>query len=130
MSYDLNKNFLIIYLYFFNVFRKIVLTVILIRAGLGFDFVVLRKLFFFVLRLVFVFCLVECLIVGVVFYFLMGLFWVWVFLLGWVDFIMLLMLIGLYGFNNYLEWLVYVVMEWNNLFLFICVMKLCLLWIV
>lgn len=126
----MNMSSLIIYSYSFNVFRKIALTVILIRAGLGLDPVALRKLSFSVLRLAFAPCLVECLTVGVASHFLMGLPWVWAFLLGWVDSIMLPMLTGLHGSNNYLEWLVHAVMEWNNLFLLICAMKLCLLWTV
>lgn len=64
--------------------RKIALTVILIRAGLGLDPVALRKLSFSVLRLAFAPCLVECLTVGVASHFLMGLPWVWAFLLGFV----------------------------------------------
>jgi len=64
--------------------RKIALTVILIRAGLGLDPVALRKLSFTVLRLAFAPCLMECLAEGVAAHFLLGLPWEWGFMLGFV----------------------------------------------
>ncbi|XP_019930492.3 sodium/hydrogen exchanger 9B2 [Magallana gigas] len=64
--------------------RRMALTVILIRAGLGLDPVALRKLSATVSRLAFLPCLLECLTCAVVSHFLMDLPWVWAFLLGFV----------------------------------------------
>ncbi|XP_062598598.1 sodium/hydrogen exchanger 9B2-like [Saccostrea cucullata] len=64
--------------------RKIALTVILIRAGLGLDPVALRKLSFTVLRLAFTPCLTECLAEAIASHFLLGLPWEWGFMLGFV----------------------------------------------
>lgn len=69
-------------LFQFFFFRKIALTVILIRAGLGLDPVALKKLSFTVLRLAFAPCLTECLVEAVAAHFLLGLPWEWGFMLG------------------------------------------------
>lgn len=63
-------------------FRKLALTVILLRAGLGLDIVKLRKLSFAVLRLAFTPCLCEAITVGIVSHFLLGFPWTWSLMLG------------------------------------------------
>lgn len=62
--------------------RKLALTVILLRAGLGLDIVKLRKLSFAVLRLAFTPCLCEAITVGIVSHFLLGFPWTWSLMLG------------------------------------------------
>ncbi|XP_062580508.1 sodium/hydrogen exchanger 9B2-like [Saccostrea cucullata] len=62
--------------------RKLALTVILLRAGLGLDIVKLRKLSFAVLRLAFIPCLCEAITGGIVSHFLLGFPWAWSLMLG------------------------------------------------
>ena len=62
--------------------RRMALTVILIRAGLGLDPVALRKLSATVSRLAFLPCMLETLTCAVVSRFLIDLPWVWSILLG------------------------------------------------
>ncbi|XP_061197151.1 sodium/hydrogen exchanger 9B2-like [Saccostrea echinata] len=62
--------------------RKLALTVILLRAGLGLDIVKLRKLSFAVLRLAFIPCLSEAITGGIVSHFLLGFPWAWSLMLG------------------------------------------------
>ncbi|WAR11083.1 SL9B2-like protein [Mya arenaria] len=62
--------------------RKVALTVILTRAGLGLDVVKLRKLSFAVIRLAFLPCTAEILTASVVSKFLLDLPWPWALMLG------------------------------------------------
>ncbi|XP_052237809.1 sodium/hydrogen exchanger 9B2-like [Dreissena polymorpha] len=64
--------------------RKVALTVILTRAGLGLDLVKLRKMWLAVVRLAFLPCTAEIITVGVVSHFLLGFPWVWSMMLGCV----------------------------------------------
>jgi len=66
----------------FNFFRKLALTVILTRAGLGLDIVKLRKLSWAVLRLAFLPCTAEIITVGIVSHFILGFPWKWSIMLG------------------------------------------------
>ncbi|XP_063411812.1 sodium/hydrogen exchanger 9B2-like [Mytilus trossulus] len=62
--------------------RKIALTVILTRAGLGLDIVKLRKLSWAVLRLALLPCTCEIITVGVASHFILGFPWIWSLMLG------------------------------------------------
>ncbi|XP_061175552.1 sodium/hydrogen exchanger 9B2-like [Saccostrea echinata] len=64
--------------------RRIALTVILIRAGLGLDPVALRKLSRTVIKLAFLPCISESVTCAVTSHFLIGLPWDWAFMLGFV----------------------------------------------
>ncbi|KAJ8306577.1 hypothetical protein KUTeg_017122, partial [Tegillarca granosa] len=57
--------------------RKLALTVILTRAGLGLDVIKLKKLSFAVIRLAFTPCLAEAVTGGIVSHFLLGFPWKW-----------------------------------------------------
>lgn len=67
-----------------GILRNTALTVILIRAGLGLDPMVLKKLSFAVIRLAFSPCLIETLVATIVSHFLLGLPWIWGIMLGFV----------------------------------------------
>ena len=67
---------------FFLSYRKIALTVILTRAGLGLDPIKLKKLSWAVLRLAFTPCVCEAITVGIVSHFLLGFPWKWSLMLG------------------------------------------------
>ncbi|XP_052079843.1 sodium/hydrogen exchanger 9B2-like [Mytilus californianus] len=62
--------------------RKIALTVILTRAGLGLDIVKLRKLSWAVIRLAFLPCTCEIITVGIASHFILGFPWIWSLMLG------------------------------------------------
>ncbi|KAL4217023.1 Sodium/hydrogen exchanger 9B2 [Mactra antiquata] len=62
--------------------RKVALTVILTRAGLGLDVVKLKKLSWAVLRLAFLPCAAEIVTAGIVSKFLLGFPWLWSLMLG------------------------------------------------
>lgn len=64
--------------------RKIALTVILTRAGLGLDIVKLRKLSWAVLRLALLPCTCEIITVGIASHFILGFPWIWSLMLGLV----------------------------------------------
>ncbi|XP_062598596.1 sodium/hydrogen exchanger 9B2-like [Saccostrea cucullata] len=64
--------------------RRIALTVILIRAGLGLDPVALKKLSRTVIKLAFLPCISESVICAVTSHYLIGLPWDWSFMLGFV----------------------------------------------
>ncbi|KAK3087377.1 hypothetical protein FSP39_005190 [Pinctada imbricata] len=62
--------------------RKLALTVILTRAGLGLDIPKLRRLSFAVLRLAFLPCIAEAITVAIASHFLLGFSWTWSLMLG------------------------------------------------
>jgi hypothetical protein len=64
------------------IFRKVALTVILTRAGLGLDIIKLKKLSWAVLRLAFIPCAAEIMTSAVVSRFLLGFPWAWSLMLG------------------------------------------------
>ncbi|XP_049949549.1 sodium/hydrogen exchanger 9B2-like [Schistocerca serialis cubense] len=64
--------------------RKIAMTVILIKAGLGLDAQALKRLSLVVIRLAFIPCLFEASTVGLVSHYLLDFPWLWGFLLGFV----------------------------------------------
>ncbi|XP_045179332.2 sodium/hydrogen exchanger 9B2-like isoform X1 [Mercenaria mercenaria] len=64
------------------VLRKVALTVILTRAGLGLDVIKLKKLSWAVLRLAFIPCAAEIVTTAVVSHFLLGFPWAWSLMLG------------------------------------------------
>ncbi|XP_060570321.1 sodium/hydrogen exchanger 9B2-like [Ruditapes philippinarum] len=65
-----------------GVLRKVALTVILTRAGLGLDIIKLKKLSWAVLRLAFIPCAAEIMTSAVVSRFLLGFPWAWSLMLG------------------------------------------------
>ncbi|XP_023233238.1 sodium/hydrogen exchanger 9B2-like [Centruroides sculpturatus] len=64
--------------------RSIALVIILLRAGLGLDPIVLRKLSGACFRLAFTPCIVECITIAIISHFLLEFPWLWGFILGFV----------------------------------------------
>ncbi|KAL3831362.1 hypothetical protein ACJMK2_023115 [Sinanodonta woodiana] len=64
--------------------KKIALTILLTRMGMGLDTGKLRKLSWPILRLAFIPCLAEAITVGIVSHFLMGFPWRWSLMLGFI----------------------------------------------
>ena len=75
-----------------SILRQVALAVILLRSGLGLDISALKRLRFTVLRLAFVPCITEAMTVAVVAHFLLGLPWLWALQLGYVLYLLLLII--------------------------------------
>ena len=76
--------------------RQVALAVILLRSGLGLDIGALKRLRFTVLRLAFIPCITEAVTVAVVARFLLGLPWLWALQLGYVVFVVFVVLYYLF----------------------------------